>query len=204
MFRMPAPRTSAEITAKPDCRSALFQGPSLQCPGTARAPFFCFILVVLGAEVTLIIPSSHTLNPCNIMQSTHPFIHYSHAISYHIPLKNILWLLGRTQSAVIYSRHWQISVHNTKGTILLRQHWHHPPTCDRRPKCAEGQEIPGLTTIHQLTKRPAHLPSSPVASDVQNARHRLESAIWAWRDPFPSHRSRDWFTIRTSKLCIFV
>ena len=32
MFRMPAPRTSAEITAKPDCRSALFQGPSLQYP----------------------------------------------------------------------------------------------------------------------------------------------------------------------------
>ncbi len=76
--------------------------------------------------------------------------------------------------------------------------------CERpMTKCAEGQEIPGLTTIHQLTKRPAHLPSSPVSSDVQNARHRLESAIWAWRDPgIPWYRSKDWFTM-TSKLCIF-
>lgn len=87
MFRMPAPRTSAEITAKPDCRSALFQGPSLQCPWTVRATCLGFILVILGAEVTLIIPSSHALKPCNIMQSTHPFIHHSHSISYRIPLK---------------------------------------------------------------------------------------------------------------------
>lgn len=91
-----------------------------------------------------------------------------------------------------------------KGTILLQQHRHHETPCFlATTSCAEGQEIPGLTTIHQLTKRPAHLPSSPVASDVQNARHRLESAIWAWRDPFTWYRSKDWFTIRTSKLCIF-
>ena len=139
MFRMPAPRTSAEITAKPDCRSALFQGPSLQYPGTVLATCFGFLLVVLGAEVTLIIPSSHTLNPCNIMQSTHPFIQYSHATSYCIPLKNILWLLGRTQSAVIYSRHWQISVHNG----IIRKEPYYFDSTDIIPRRVTGaQNVP--------------------------------------------------------------